>query len=142
MQINPKNWPNLKVNDILEISSAPNASQSSQLNSSMNRSNFNSSANNSTILNTNNQGGVSSYQQQSSVNEDDSSPILLQVVAASLNESVPAETIRIDPIASSAPFSFKAFAYVNATVVEKSVGFIELYVCYLLVVHRNNKFSF
>ena len=121
MQINPKNWPNLKVDDILEITSSANTSsgQSNQLNNSMNRSNFNSSANNSTILNTNSQ--MVSYQQQTSANEDDSSPILLQVVAASLNESVPSETIRIDPTASSAPFSFKTFAWVNVTVVDKSV---------------------
>ncbi len=123
LQINPKNWPNLKVDDILEISSISNSSsQSNQLNNSMNRSNFNSSANNSTILNANSQSVT--YQQQTSMNEDDSSPILLQVVAASLNESVPLETIRIDPIAGSAPFSFKTFAYVNVTVVDKSVRFI------------------
>lgn len=110
----------MKVNDILEVSQ-----QSNQLNSSMNRNNFNQLANNSNIFNSVNIGSntAATFQQQtsSSGNDYESSPILLQVVPASLNETIPHESIRIDQIASTAPFSFKASTYAIVTAVDKSV---------------------
>lgn len=92
MQINPKTWPSLKVNDLVEINS--NTSSSSLANS------------NPSVT----------------VSDDDSSPFLLQVVQSSFNEAIPIDTIRIDQAASTAPFLIKNFAFVYATKVEKAVN--------------------
>ena len=128
MLINNKNWPNLKVYDIIEIAAISNTQPpNNNTNNSMNRSiNFlnSSTISNSVITNTNlNQ--ISNYhaQQSNSGEQDESSPILLQVLPGSLTDQIPMDSIRIDQIASSAPFSFKAFNWVNVTVVDKAVRF-------------------
>jgi hypothetical protein len=96
-----------------------------------NNNNFNLSGNSSTMFNTLNANNSSQTQYQTqtsgSTDLDDSSPILLQVVASSLNETIPMDSIRIDQIASSAPFSLKALTYVNVTVVDKSVEISFIY---------------
>ncbi len=125
MQINPKAWPNLKINDILEISSVNqniNAVQSSHQLSSLNRA---TACTNNSILNS---SQTNQQQQQKQLNsstgllDDETSPILLQVVQGSFNEQISSDSIRIDQIGSSAPFSFKSLAYVNVTVVDKAVS--------------------
>lgn len=118
LQINPKTWPNLRVNDILEVSAEikkdNNLSGSLSLTSGSQQSSVSrgSSGFNQATFTGQQKGDRPVY-------DDDTSPILLQVVQASLNEQLPIDSIRIDSIASSAPFSFKSLAYVNVTVVER-----------------------
>jgi hypothetical protein len=134
LQINPKGWPNLKVNDLLEISlqntivmNASNASNlanigSSQLNTSLNRSSNNSVVSSSITTNIHGSSQQQQSQQLSSGDQDESSPFLLQVLSSSFSEAISHDIIRIDNAASSAPFSIRNLSYVNVTVVEKSVN--------------------
>ncbi len=116
LQINPKTWPNLEVDDILEISAiTQSSSQSSNQHNSLNRN-------------------ASYYPTSSSLNsnirsdstDEENSPILLQVTKTSLNKDIPLNSIRIDLIAASAPFSFKSLADVNVTVVDKKKVVLDL----------------
>lgn len=124
-------WPNLKVNDILEIAaSTSTAAQANRIEANIaNKNNLNLSANlntsNPVNMNSTNANPNSNYNPFSAsggqFNEDDSSPILLQVVNGSLTDQIPMDTIRIDQVAGQAPFSYKHFNWVNVTVVDKAV---------------------
>lgn len=93
LQINPKTWPQLKVNDLIEISlNTASASQSNPGSAGM-----------------------------STVSDDESSPFLLQVVPSSFTDAIQIDTIRIDQAASTAPFFIKNLAFVNASKVDKAV---------------------
>lgn len=116
LQINPKTWPNLEIDDILEISAiTQSSSQSSNQHNSLNHNQnyyLTSSSLNSNI--------------RSDSTDEENSPILLQVTKTSLNKDIPLNSIRIDLIAGSAPFSFKSLADVNVTVVDKKKVVLDL----------------
>lgn len=118
LQINPKTWPNLRVNDILEVSAEIKKENNLSSLISQTTANHQSSVTRSSSSGFN-QTNFTGPQKGDRADDDDSSPILLQVAQASLNEQLPIDSIRIDSIASSAPFSFKLLAYVNVTVVER-----------------------
>ncbi len=120
LQINPKTWPNLEVNDILEISAITQSSvqscqQSSNQHNSINRT--------SSLYLTSSSLNSKDWP---SLTDEENSPILLQVTKASLNKDIPLNSIRIDFIATSAPFSFKNLADVNVTVVDKQKVVLDL----------------
>ncbi|CAF0810999.1 unnamed protein product [Brachionus calyciflorus] len=125
IQINPKTWPNLKVNDLVEISSLSNQNNalanSNQLNTSLSRGAASSliqssSSTNSTSINPNQQNS----------NDDDTSPFLVQILQSSFSESIPLDSIRIDLAASQPPFSIRNFSYVNAVIVDRSNVMLDL----------------
>lgn len=110
---------NLRVNDILEVSAEIKKDTNLSSSISQTTANHQSSVTRSSSYGFNQTNFTGQQKGDRPAYDDDSSPILLQVVQASLNEQLPIDSIRIDSIASSAPFSFKSLAYVNVTVVER-----------------------
>ncbi len=145
-QINPKTWPNLGINELIEISSNAPASSAIATNSYMNSSSNNT--NSMLVTNSLNRGVSSSLLSSSTISnssgtvqvsgggpvtgsasntsaaaqDDDTSPFLVHVAQTSFIESIASDTICIDRAATSAPFSIKPLSYVWATVVERDVS--------------------
>lgn len=112
IQIHPKAWPNLRENDILEISPVTNPQSSSSQyrgGGGINPGSVN--------LSSSSGGGA---------HDDDSSPIIFQIVQASFNDTIPSDVIRIDMIAGQAPFSIKQHTFANVVVLEKSTVALDL----------------
>ena len=134
-QINPKTWPNLRINDLIEILSSSAAISAvygpsllagqGHLTSSLNRatsSSLLSTSNTSTSSNNTNPNAFSVTGSSTTANlDDDTSPFLVHVSQTSFNESIAIDTISIDRAASSAPFSIRPLGFVSATVVDRSV---------------------
>jgi hypothetical protein len=142
-QINPKTWPNLGINELIEISSNPPPASSSNsthlanasgilATSSLNRGANQANAASSSLLSSSTVSSSSSTAQMSAVTasasststtqpDDDTSPFLVHVAQTSFIESLASDTICIDRAATAAPFSIKPLSYVWATVVERDV---------------------
>lgn len=135
-QINPKTWPSLKIDDIIEITTLGSTNTTNSVDGSS------GIVNSSSNVNTNSAGGsggvassgivggvtgASASSSSSSVDDEtpssSTSPFLLQVVSASFTDNLPIDTIRIDQAACAAPFFIKNFGFVIATKVEKSVTY-------------------
>lgn len=127
--INPKTWPNLKVDDLLEISaqnqtnsvSGTGSSVTNPHNTSLNRG---ASINPLGIAGNTNTSVQQSSQPQLTYSDEELSPFLLQVTQASFSDTIPIENIRIDQASGSAPFNIKQLTYQTVTCVDKSVRFL------------------
>jgi hypothetical protein len=146
-QINPKTWPNLGINELIEISSnqspsstctnlggsggmggkplvtsSLNRGASSSLLSTSTMSSASSSATAATIsANQFNPVTGSVSNTSASLDDDNTSPFLVHVAQSSFNETILSDTICIDKAANAMPFCIKALSYVYATVVERDV---------------------
>ena len=134
VQINPKAFQGilpgndnlLKVGMILEISKTPSgavmsSSSSSAASASTSASSSSAPTFHNQIVNqaaTSNQFSSNQMQNQS---DDESSPIIFQIVPASLQENLQIDIIRIDSAASQDPFSIKQLnlKYVNVAIIQK-----------------------
>lgn len=113
-QINPKTWPNLRIADVIEISSGTGTSSSLV------------PAGSSAQLSSQGTPVTSSNSNTSAATDEEATPFLVHVAQTSFNENIPPDTICIDKAASSAPFSIKGFSYVQATVVDRSEVTLDL----------------